>query len=70
MKIWVRLELEIQNNRAQSFKITITRGRLLGPIALSVSIALAVLGFKSVLLKSEVLEFNRQLRTKLNVIAV
>ena len=36
----------------------------------SVSIALAVLGFKTVLLKPEVLEFNTQLRTKLNVTAV
>ena len=39
-------------------------------IALSVSIALAVLRFKTVLLKTEVLEFNTQLRTKLNAIAV
>ena len=43
--------------------------RIVGPIALSVSIALAVLRF-TVLLKTEVLEFNTQLRTKLNVIAV
>ena len=41
-----------------------------GPIALSVSIALAVLCFKTVLLKPEVFEFNTQMRTKLNVIAV
>ena len=44
--------------------------RQTGPIALSVSIALAVLRFKTVLLKTEVLEFNTQLCTKLNVIAV
>ena len=43
---------------------------LTGPIALSVSIALAVLRIKTVLLKTEVLEFNTQLRTRLNVIAV
>ena len=45
-------------------------GRDVGPIALSVSIVLAVLRFKTVLLKTEVLEFNTQLRTRLNVIAV
>ena len=43
---------------------------IMGPIALSVSIALAMLPFKTVLLKTEVLEFNTQLRTKLNAIAV
>ena len=44
--------------------------RPIGSIALEISIALAVLRFKTVLLKTEVLEFNTQLRTRLNVIAV